>query len=67
MEVVGIASRGNIVYTERIDHHTFPDPALGPLALPVFGVFVLENGLIQEWREYFDLGTVEEFAGVKFH
>ena len=66
MEILGVSSRGNTVYTERIDHLTFTDTSKGTLPLPVFGVFELEGGLIKEWREYFDLATVEIAADVTF-
>ncbi len=39
------------VMTERIDHIKF-NGVQG--AVPVFGAMVIENGKIQQWREYFD-------------
>jgi limonene-1,2-epoxide hydrolase len=60
MENLGMASKGNTVYVERIDHLTFPDGRTLPLR--VFGVFEIEGGLIKEWREYFDRATVTRFS-----
>ena len=51
VEMVNIAVNGNVVLTERVD-------TLGgrffKVALPVMGVFVVKNGKITEWRDYFD-------------
>lgn len=46
---------GNTVFTERLDRHRL---ATGWVELPVAGVFVVENGLITVWREYFDAATI---------
>jgi limonene-1,2-epoxide hydrolase len=46
---------GDVVMNERVDRFeiggTWAD-------LPVMGVFVLQGGLIAEWRDYFDLQTI---------
>jgi limonene-1,2-epoxide hydrolase len=46
---------GDVVMNERVDRFeiggTWAD-------LPVMGVFVLRDGLIAEWRDYFDLQTI---------
>ncbi len=52
-EIRTIASNGDVVVLERIDHVT---TALGSHSLPVVGVLTLEGGKIREWREYFDQG-----------
>jgi limonene-1,2-epoxide hydrolase len=65
IDTLSIISRGNMVWTERIDYMTFPDKSKGTLGLPVAGIMELENGKIKEWREYLDLGTVEEATGIK--
>ena len=51
-EILNIASAGRIVFTERIDRMQF---AGNPVALPVAGVFEVEDGRITAWRDYFDL------------
>ena len=35
-------------------------------AVPIAGVFELEDGKIKIWREYLDLRTAEEGTGLKF-
>ncbi len=51
VEMVNIACNGDVVLTERID-------TLGGkffnVKLPLMGVFVVKNGKITEWRDYFD-------------
>ena len=39
---------------ERIDYFTRGESTI---SLPIAGVFKLNDGKIQEWREYFDLAT----------
>lgn len=48
-------TNGNTVFTERLDRHRLPT---GWVELPVAGVWVVENGLITVWREYFDAATI---------
>ncbi len=48
-------THGNTVFTERLDRHLL---ATGWVILPVAGVWVVENGLITAWRDYFDLATI---------
>jgi limonene-1,2-epoxide hydrolase len=46
---------GDVVMNERVDRFEIS----GKWAeLPVMGVFVLRDGLIAEWRDYFDLQTI---------
>ena len=46
---------GDVVMNERVDRFEIN----GKWAeLPVMGVFVLRDGLIAEWRDYFDLQTI---------
>src|SRR5256885_13315448 len=53
-EILAIASRGSLVFTERIDRFTMNGRQV---ALPVAGVFDIRDGEIAAWRGYFDLGT----------
>lgn len=46
---------GDVVMNERVDVFTIGGKAA---ELPVMGVFVLRDGLIAEWRDYFDLQTI---------
>ena len=48
---------GAVVMNERTDHITMGDRVI---ALPVVGVFEIDNGRIRAWRDYFDMG---QFAG----
>ena len=51
VEMINIATNGDVVMTERVD-------TLGGkffrAKLPLMGVFVVKNGKITEWRDYFD-------------
>ena len=47
---------GDTVFLERLDRHQ-----IGPerwVELPVAGAFVIRDGLITVWRDYFDLATL---------
>lgn len=46
---------GDVVMNERIDRFTIGGVTTD---LPVAGVFVLRDGLVAEWRDYFDLQTI---------
>jgi limonene-1,2-epoxide hydrolase len=51
-EIRNVASAGQIVFTERIDRMTIAGNAV---AVPVAGVFEIDDGKIAAWRDYFDL------------
>lgn len=53
-EVVHIASRGNVVHTERVDTFQMGENLV---VLPVAGVFEIRDGKIAAWRDYFDMGA----------
>ena len=53
-EITLLATRGNIVFTERIDRMTFGGKKV---LLPCAGVFEIRDGKIAAWRDYFDLAT----------
>ena len=53
-EITGLATRGNIVFTERVDRMTIGGKRV---LLPCAGVFEIRNGKIAAWRDYFDLAT----------
>lgn len=53
-EIVSIGAVGDRVYAERIDRTTMNQ---GSVDLPCLGVFEMRDGLIHEWRDYFDLNT----------
>jgi limonene-1,2-epoxide hydrolase len=56
-EVHHQVASGATVMNERTDHITMGDRVV---ALPVVGVFEIDNGRIRAWRDYFDMG---QFAG----
>ena len=53
-EIIHLATRGNIVFTERVDRMTMGGKRI---ALPCAGVFEIRDGKIAAWRDYFDLAT----------
>lgn len=59
-EIRNIASDGDVVLVERVDDIEGED---GSVALPVVGVFEVEDGKIAAWRDYFDMGTYAEAMG----
>jgi len=56
-EIVNIAERDDVVLTERIDSFTLEDGR--KISVPLMGSFRIRDGLISEWRDYFDLATFE--------
>ena len=46
-----IAANGDVVLTERLDRIDTPS---GRQAVPVMGTFVVRDGKIRHWRDYFD-------------
>lgn len=61
IETLLIGSSGSSIFTERIDH-------LGrdgrEVPLPVAGVMEIKDGKIEAWRDYLDLGTVEDALSI---
>ena len=55
VEMVNIATNGNVVLTERIDTI---GGRLFKMDIPLMGVFVVQNGKISEWRDYFDWSSI---------
>jgi len=49
-----IAATDDRVLTERVDEMVVRGTRV---VLPVMGVFVIRDGLISEWRDYFDLAS----------
>ncbi|MEP7222034.1 MAG: limonene-1,2-epoxide hydrolase family protein [Novosphingobium sp.] len=63
IETSHIASTGNIVFTERVDHLALNGGG-AKMPLPITGVMEVRDGKIAFWRDYFDLGTAEESLGI---
>jgi len=53
-EMLHLAARGDVVFTERVDRFTIGGRRV---ELPVAGVFEIRNGRITAWRDYFDFAT----------
>ena len=51
-----IASRGNVVLTERVDRFVRGQDRI---VVPVMGAFEVADGLITHWRDYFDMGAMK--------
>lgn len=55
-EILNIVSVGNVVIAERMDRTEIGGKKV---ALPCCGVFVMEDGKIKVWRDYFDMATYQ--------
>ena len=53
-DVISLVAQGDLVMVERLDRTDVGDKHVD---LPCFGVFEMQNGLIKEWRDYFDMNT----------
>ena len=56
-EILSLVAEGDTVIAERVDKTVVANQ---PVDLPVVGVFIMEDGKIREWRDYFDLNTYME-------
>jgi limonene-1,2-epoxide hydrolase len=56
-EIKHQVANGNVVMNERVDKFTMGGKAL---SIPVVGVFVLRDGKIAEWRDYFDMAMFQK-------
>ena len=54
-EILHQVAEGDVVMNERVDTLVMGD---NTIALPVMGIFELENGKIVKWRDYFDMGQL---------
>lgn len=54
-EVLHIASKGNVVLTERVDRFV---RGADRITIPVMGAFEIADGRIAHWRDYFDMGAM---------
>jgi len=57
VEVLSIATNGDIVFSERIDHlYTASGKSIA--SVPVTGVMQFQGERLNHWREYFDASTL---------
>ena len=59
-EMLHLAARGNVVFTERVDRFSMAGKAI---EVPVAGVFEVRDGKIAAWRDYFDFATWQRQTG----
>lgn len=59
-DILNLVSRGDVVIAERLDRTRVGDRAVD---LPCCGVFELQDGKINVWRDYFDLATYRTALG----
>lgn len=63
LKIVTLAAEPGLVIAERIDYFTMNDGR--KIVLPVTGVFVVKNGKITRFSDYFDLADFERQSGLK--
>ena len=63
LDVVTLAAEPGLVLAERVDYFTMGDGT--NVVLPVTGVFVVRNGEIARFTDYFDLADFERQSGFK--
>ena len=63
IETKVIASRGDLVLTERIDHLRMHETG-AYCPLPIMGIVRIRDGRILEWRDYLDIVTAETALGI---
>jgi limonene-1,2-epoxide hydrolase len=56
-ELRGLAAAGDLVFSERIDHH-FDSHGAENLTPQICGVMEVRDGKIVAWRDYFDAGAL---------
>ena len=63
LDIVTLAAEPGLVIAERVDYFTMTDGRR--VVLPVTGVFVVRNGEITRFSDYFDLADFERQSGFK--
>ena len=63
LDIVTLAAEPGLVLAERVDYFTMNDGT--KVVLPVNGVFVVKNGKITRFSDYFDLADFEGQSGFK--
>ena len=63
LDIVTLAAEPGLVLAERVDYFTMNDGT--KVVLPVTGVFVVRNGEIARFTDYFDLADFERQSGLK--
>lgn len=63
-EIRGLAAAGDLVFSERVDHH-FNSEGIENLTPSICGVMEVRHGKIAAWRDYFDPAPL--LAGMAAH
>lgn len=63
LKIITLAAEPGLVLAERIDYFTMNDGR--KIVLPVTGVFVVKQGKITRFSDYFDLADFERQSGLK--
>ena len=63
LDVVTLAAAPGLVITERVDYFVMRNG--NRIELPVTGVFVVRDGRIRRFSDYFDLADFERQSGLK--
>jgi limonene-1,2-epoxide hydrolase len=63
LDIVTLAAEPGLVLAERVDYFTMTDGR--KVVLPVTGVFVVRDGEIARFSDYFDLADFERQSGFK--
>tara|TARA_R110000787_G_scaffold25236_2_gene70950 strand:- start:6290 stop:6691 length:402 start_codon:yes stop_codon:yes gene_type:complete len=63
LEVVNLAAEPGLVIAERVDYFLMRNG--NKIALPVTGVFIVKQGKISRFSDYFDLADFERQSGLK--
>lgn len=63
LDPVTVAAKPDLVFAERVDRFTTTQGK--KVILPVNGVFVIQNGKIVRFSDYFDLASFERQSGMK--
>lgn len=63
-EIRGMAADGDLVFSERVDHH-FDSKGIENLTPHICGVMEVRHGRITAWRDYFDPAPL--LAGMGSH
>lgn len=63
LKIITLAAEPGLVLAERIDYFTMNDSR--KIVLPVTGVFVVKQGKITRFSDYFDLADFERQSGLK--
>ena len=58
LQILHDAAAGDVVMSERLETFTRASDGVTLLKLPVTGVFIMRDGKIAEWRDYFDSAAV---------